>query len=90
MDEQVHIHHHHLEAIEELSFNPSDVVEPGAVVKVKDRYIVIATADGDFKFDGKDLISISTKAPIYQCMMGKKKGDMCSFNNNDFKIEEIY
>ena len=52
--------------------------------------MVVATADGNFKFDGKDFISISTKAPIYQCMMGKKKGDMCSFNNNNFKIEEIY
>ena len=90
LDEQVHVHLHHLEEIEALSFNASDVVEPGAVIKVNDRYMVIATADGNFKFDGKDFISISTKAPIYQCMMGKKKGDMCSFNNNDFKIEEIY
>jgi len=90
LDEQVHVHHHHLEEIEALSFNPSDVVEPGAVIKVNDRYMVIATADGNFKFEGKDFISISTKAPIYQCMMGKKKGDVCSYNNNDFKIEEIY
>ena len=90
LDEQVHDHHDHLEEIEALSFNPSDVVEPGAVIKVNGRYMVIATADGNFKFDGKDFISISTKAPIYQCMMGKKKGDSCSFNNNDFKIEEIY
>jgi len=90
LDEQVHSHLHHLEEIEALSFNPSDVVEPGAVLKVKDRYMVIATADGNFKFDGKDFISISTKAPLYQCMVGKKKGDMCSYNNNDFKIEEIY
>ena len=90
LDEQVHDHHHHLEEIEALSFSPSDVVEPGAVIKVNGRYMVIATADGSFEFDGKDFISISTKAPIYQCMMGKKKGDMCSFNNNDFTIEEIY
>ena len=90
LDVQVHDHHHHLEEIEALNFNPSEVVEPGAVIKVNDRYMVVATADGNFKFDGKDFISISTKAPIYQCMMGKKKGDMCSYNNNNFKIEEIY
>ena len=90
LDVRVHDHHHHLEEIEALNFNPSEVVEPGAVIKVNDRYMVVATADGNFKFDGKDFISISTKAPIYQCMMGKKKGDMCSFNNNNFKIEEIY
>lgn len=90
LDEQVHEHHHHLEEIEALSFKPTDVVEPGAVVKVNGNYMVIATADGNFKFDGNDFISISTKAPLYQCMMGKKKGDMCSFNNHNFKIEEIY
>jgi hypothetical protein len=90
LHDQVHLHHHHLEEIEALSFSTSHVVEPGAVIKVNDSYMVIATADGNFKFDGKDFISISTKAPLYQCMMGKKKGDMCSFNNYDFKIEEIY
>lgn len=90
LDEQVHDHHNHLEEIEALSFSPSDVVEPGAVIKVNESYMVIATADGNFKFDGKNFISISTKAPLYQCMMGKKKGDMCSFNNFNFKIEEIY
>ena len=90
LDAQVHDHHHHLEEIEALSFNPSEVVEPGAVIKVKDRYMVVATADGSFKYDGKDFISISTHAPIYQCLMGKKKGDTCSFNSNEFKIEEIY
>lgn len=90
LDKQVHDHHHHLEEIEALNFNPSQVVEPEAVIKVNDNYMVIATADGNFTFEGKNFISISTKAPIYQCMMGKKKGDVCSFNNNDFKIEEIY
>lgn len=90
LDKQVHEHHHHLEEIEALTFNPSEVVEPGAVIKVNDNYMVIATADANFTFEGKNFISISTKAPIYQCMKGKKKGDMCSFNGNDFIINEIY
>lgn len=90
LHDSVHIHQHHLDEIEALSFAASDVVEPGAVIKVNDSYMVISTADGNFEFDGKDFISISTKAPLYQCMKGKKKGDMCSFNNHDFKIEEIY
>ena len=33
LDKQVHDHHHHLEEIEALNFNPSQVVEPGAVIK---------------------------------------------------------
>lgn len=90
LDHQVHEHEHHLEEIKSLSFNPSSVVEPGAVIKVNDKYMVVATADGNFTFDNKEFVSISTKAPIYQCMQGKSKGDMCSFNNIDFKIEEIY
>jgi hypothetical protein len=90
LHDQVHTHHQHLAEIEALSFASSDVVEPGAVIKVNDSYMVVAIADGHFTFDGKDFISISTKAPLYQCMRGKKKGDRCSFNNYDFKIEEIY
>lgn len=90
LHDQVHVHHDHLKEIEALSFVTSHVVEPGAVIKVNDSYMVIATADGNFKFDGKDFISISTKAPLYQCLRGKKKGDMCSFNNFNFIIEEIF
>jgi hypothetical protein len=90
LHDQVHLHQDHLEEIEALSFSTSHVVEPGAVLKVNDNYMVIAIADGSFKFDGKDFISVSTKAPLYQCMMGKKKGDMCSYNNYDFIIEQIY
>lgn len=40
LDKQVHDHHHHLEEIEALNFNPSQVVEPGAVIKVDRKSVV--------------------------------------------------
>ncbi|OWP74938.1 hypothetical protein [Flavobacterium oreochromis] len=90
LDFQVNEHEHHLEEIKALSFEKSTKVEPGAVIKVNDNYMVIATADGKFNFNGKEFLSISSKAPIYQCIMEKKKGDTCNFNGNNFIINEIY
>ncbi len=73
LDEQVHDHHHHLEEIEALNFNPSQVVEPGAVIKVNDNYMVIATADGNFTFEGKNFISISDKSAYLSMHDGQEK-----------------
>jgi hypothetical protein len=86
----LHVHEDHIKEIEAIDFSPSTVVEPGAVVQVNDRYIVVAVAESAFKFDGKDVLSISTGAPLYQCMKGKKTGDTCTINNNNFIIKNIY
>lgn len=86
----LHVHEDHIKAIEAIDFSPSSVVEPGAVVQVNDRYIVVAVAESAFKFDGKDVASISTSSPLYQCMKGKKVGDACTINNNNFTIKNIF
>ena len=86
----LHVHEDHIEAIEAIDFSPSAVVEPGALVQVNDRYIVVALAESAFQFDGKDILSISPEAPLYQCMKGKKTGDTCTINNNNFVIKNIY
>lgn len=86
----LHVHEEHLKQIEALDFSPSQIVEPGAVVQVNDRYIVVAVAESAFQFDGKDIVSISTEAPLYKCMKGKKAGDACTINNNHFVIKNIY
>lgn len=87
-----HLHEHtnHLKTLQTLAFSDSREVEPGAVVQVNDRYMVVAMAETAFEFDGKKFLSISTASPIYQCMKGKKEGDSCSFNGHDFVINTIY
>lgn len=87
-----HVHEHleHKEILEKLDFSPSSEVEPGAIVQVNDRFLVVATADGSFEFEGNQYFGISTEAPIYQCLKGKKEGEVCQFNNNSFTIKKIY
>lgn len=87
-----HLHQHvrHLAVLQQLDFAGSKKVEPGAVIQVNDRYMVVAVAESAFEFDGKKFISISPDSPVYQCMKDKKKGDSCHFNNHDFIIQEIY
>ena len=88
-EEQAHVHLEHLETIHKISFNKKEVVEPGAVVNVNGRCIVIAVPKSSFTIDGVDYIGISTKAPIYKSMKGKKSGDSFEFNNQNFIIKSV-
>ncbi len=52
--------------------------------------MVVAVSKPKFKFEDKNFIGISTEAPIYQCIEGKKAGDICHFNNIKFEIQEVH
>ncbi len=87
---QVHSHQGHLSELQNISFAATDMVEPGAIVEINDRHLVVSIAEGNFKFDGKDFVAISTNSPLYKCIEGKKAGDTCSYNNKAFTIKNIY
>ncbi len=89
LDKQAHVHHDHLEAINKISFEPTDTVGPGAVVSVNGRCMIVAVSKPQFNIDGRDFIGISTQAPIYASLKGKKSGDEFTFNNNKFTIEAV-
>lgn len=89
LDKQAHVHAEHLETINKISFEATDVVQPGAVVSVNGRCMVVAVSKPPFKVDGRDFIGISTSAPIYSSLQGKKSGDSFEFNNQKFTIEAV-
>ncbi|MEP2935098.1 MAG: hypothetical protein ABJM06_05235 [Gilvibacter sp.] len=89
IEEQAQIHVEHLNTINQLSFEPTEVVQPGAVVKVNGRYLVVAVSEPPFKVDGIDFLGISIQAPIYKELGGKKAGDSFMFNNMSFAIESV-
>ena len=39
--------------------------------------------------DGNEIMGISTQAPIYAELAGKRTGDAISFNGREFVIEEV-
>jgi hypothetical protein len=71
------------------TFEPKSKVEEGAVVKLGGRFFVIAASTGKFMCDGNEITGISTQAPIYAELEGKRAGDAISFNGREFVIEEV-
>lgn len=45
LEDQAHVHADHLDAINKISFEPTDVVKPGAVVSVNGRCMVVAVSN---------------------------------------------
>ena len=90
LDNNVHEHHKHLEILQKISFGPTSEIKPGAVVRVNDRYLVVAISKLKFEFDGCEFMGISTDAPLYQCLKARKAGDEFVFNDREFKIQEVF
>ena len=89
LDKQIDEHQHHLFTINNISFEDTDTVQPGAVVKVNGRSMVIAVAHPRFTYNGAEFIGVSTESPIYQALRGKKAGDTVTLNNKELTIESL-
>lgn len=90
LDQQIEEQKIRLNQIKLISFSPKETIEVGAVTKVNGKYFIIAVAEPRFEFEGKEFMGISTSAPIYNQLRGKKAGDEFVFNNLNFKIEAVY
>ena len=67
-----------------------DKVEPGAVVVTDTLTFFISAAVDEFELDGQLIHCISTDAPIYREMAGKKKGDHFTFRDRKYTIRDLY
>lgn len=77
-----------LEAIDEEK--QSDEVEPGAVVVTDQRIFFISTSVDLVEVNGQSFFGISTKAPIYHTMKGKKEGEYFEFSGVRYRILDVY
>jgi transcription elongation GreA/GreB family factor len=89
LEHQAHVHIDHLKAIKTISFEPTEVVKPGAIVSINGRCMIVAVPKAPFSIDGRQFMGISVNAPIYQHLEGKKAGDTFEFNNKKFTIEVV-
>lgn len=66
----------------------SEVVRPGSVVETKNGYYFVSVPLGEIDMEsGSKVYAISTDAPIYKELEGKKEGD--SFDFRDGKVEIV-
>ncbi|MCR9183047.1 MAG: transcription elongation factor [Flavobacteriaceae bacterium] len=67
------------------------VVANGSLVETENNFFFITVALGKLDIDdNKNYYSISTAAPIYEHLKGKKAGDSFSFNNMNYKILNVF
>ena len=88
-EEQSHLHQKHRDVLEALPFGRTTVVEPGAVVKVNDRYFVIAVPTQVISIDGIDIIGISVESPLYEVMAGLRAGETFEFQQKTFVVTDV-
>lgn len=69
----------------------SETVKFGSVLETEESYYFIACALGNVKLDdGSTVHVISTEAPVYEKLKGKKAGDTFTINGNEIKILEVH
>lgn len=83
-------HNENLQHLKDSSFAASDIVKAGAFVKVNHLHFIIAIPHKPFQFEGILVEGISTEAPIYKLMAGKKAGESYEFHNETFTIHEVH
>src|SRR5690606_12997759 len=65
-------------------------IQLGSVVETKTNYYFIAAALGEIGMDdGSTVYTISTEAPIYQKLEGKKKGDTFILKEEEIEILDV-
>ncbi|WP_413533043.1 hypothetical protein [Empedobacter brevis] len=66
-----------------------DEITEGNVVFTDKVNFVIGLSFKDFEWEDKKFVGISTQAPIFEALVGKRVGDKLEFNGIDYSIEEI-
>lgn len=69
----------------------SETIEFGSVVETSENYYYISAALGKIVLDeGSTVYAISTDAPIFQEMKGKKAGESFTFNGKTHEIINVH
>lgn len=66
-----------------------DEITEGNVVLTDKVNFVIGLSFKDFEWENKKFVGISTQAPIFEALVGKRAGDKIEFNGIKYTIEEI-
>ena len=83
------------EAEENLSFLMNEkesshhVIEKGSVIETDKNFLFVGISVPAFDIDGKEVISFSDNAPIYEGFKGKKIGDRVKIGDNSYEIQSI-
>lgn len=66
-----------------------DTVALGSVVQTDFLNYFISVSLGEIKIDSKSFMTISTQTPLFQTIIGMKKGDSFTFRGKKYKIKDL-
>lgn len=89
VDDTIHDHSDKLDKLRKIDFGPKSTVAEGALVRMSGRYFIIAVSTAKFTCEGREIIGISTMAPIFEAMEGARAGDTVEFKGRKLVIEDI-
>lgn len=78
-----------LELIEKCLSIENEEVAFGALLDLDSKYIFVGVSIHPFSFEGKEVFSISTEAPIFQLIKGKKVNELIELGANSYTIKSI-
>ena len=89
LDDKLHDYADKLEKLRTIDFGPKSAVAEGAVVRLSGRYFAIAVSTRKFTCQGRELMGISTMAPIFEAIEGARAGETVQFNGRDLVVEDV-
>jgi hypothetical protein len=89
LDDTLHDYTTKLDKLRAVDFGPKSTVTEGALVRLSGRYFVIAVSTSKFVCDGREIMGISTMAPIFAAMKGARAGETVEFNGRKWVIEDV-
>jgi transcription elongation GreA/GreB family factor len=89
LDDTLHDHSDKLDQLRKIDFGPKSTVAEGALVRLSGRYFIVSVSTAKFTCDGRTVMGISTKAPIFEAIEGAKAGETVEFNGRKLVIEDV-
>jgi len=86
----VQSHSEKIETLKSIDFGPKSNVEVGAVVRLGQKFFVVAVATKSFELDGETFMGISAHAPAFQSMQGLSEGDSCLVNGKTIEVGGVF
>ena len=89
LDDTVHDRTDKLDKLRAIDFGPKSTVTEGALVRLSGRYFIIAVSTSKFTCDGREVMGISTMAPIFKAIKGARTGETVEFAGRKLVIEDV-
>ena len=67
-----------------------DSIENGSLIETDQNFLFVGISVPVFEFEGKDVITFSENAPVFQNLRGKNIGELVEIGSNYLKILAFY